>query len=93
MSFDFGHVGHASHAEPEVLSVQSSGDGSSDGGFSNPGRTVEAEDLPLSGTTQLAHGDELLQDGKQEIQAQQVLKVLRSLQELTKMRFFTSSIP
>lgn len=65
VSFNLSHVGHASHAEPEVLPVQSSGYGASDGGLSYAGRTVETQDLPLSGTSQLAHRDELLQ--KQDV--------------------------
>ena len=61
VSFDLGHISHASHAEPVVLPVEGSGYGAGDGGLSYTRGPVEAQDLPLGGAPQLAHCDELLQ--------------------------------
>lgn len=60
MSFNFSHIGHASHTEPEVLSVEGSGYRTGYGGLAYPRWTIETEDLPLSGAPQLAHCYELL---------------------------------
>lgn len=60
MSLYLRHVRHASDAEAEVLPVEGSGDGASDGGLPHTRRPVEAHDLPLRGTAQLAHCDEFL---------------------------------
>ena len=66
MSFNLSHVSHSSHAEPEVLSVESSGYGASDGGLSYTRGTIETQDLPLGGATQLTHCNELLYRKKDE---------------------------
>lgn len=64
VSFDLSHIRHASDAEAEVLPVEGSGDGASDGGLPHTRRPVEAHDLPLRGAAQLAHRDEFLHHGR-----------------------------
>lgn len=103
MSFDLGHISHASHAEPVVLPVEGSGYGAGDGGLSYTRGPVEAQDLPLGGAPQLAHCDELLQRERRSCSSASekalmcgyfnVFWMLCVCVLLTKMRFLTSSIP
>ena len=64
MSLDFGDIIHAADTEPEVLPVQSPGDGAGDAGFAHAGRTVETEDLTVGAALQLTDGDKLCRGGK-----------------------------
>lgn len=62
VAFDFSYVGHAAHAEAEVLSVKGSSDGTGNAGLSHTGGSVETQDLPLCAASQLANCDKLLID-------------------------------
>lgn len=67
VSFNLSHISHATHAEPEVLSVEGSGYGAGDGRLSHTWRPVETQDLPLGGATQLAHCYEFLHKDREEV--------------------------
>lgn len=60
VTFDLSHVSHSSYTEPEVLSVKCSGNGAGNGGLPYTRRAIETQDLPLGGTSELAHCNELL---------------------------------
>lgn len=66
VTFYLSNIGHSSHAEPEVLSVEGSGYGAGNGCLSYTGGAVETQDLPLGGATQLAHCDKLLHENREE---------------------------
>lgn len=102
--FNLSNIGHASHAESEVFSVEGSGYRPGDGGLSHARRPVEAQDLPLGGATQLAHCYKFLRERRSFLRGSAVLWVwLCRINEipvvsmcvhlLTNMRFLTSSIP
>lgn len=67
VSLNLSHIRHASHAEPEVLSVKGSGYGAGNGGLSYTWRTIETQDLALGGTTQLTHCNEFLHKDREGI--------------------------
>lgn len=67
VSFNLCNISHSSHTEPEILSVQSSGYGASNGGLSYTWRTIEAQNLSLGGATQLTHRNELLQTNAKKV--------------------------
>lgn len=67
VSLNLSHISHASHAEPEVLSVEGSSYGAGNGGLSYTRRTVETQDLPLGGAPQVAHCYEFLHKDREEV--------------------------
>lgn len=66
MAFDFSDIGHTTDTEAEILSVECSGDGTSDTGLSHTRRTIETQDLSLGRASQLAHRNKLLQEEREE---------------------------
>lgn len=109
VSLYLSHVRHASDAEAEVLPVEGSGDGASDGRLPHTRRPIEAHDLPLRGAAQLAHCDEFLHRHDDNDEAKMIKPawncslLLRKTwkwwsavtysRKLTNIRFLTSSIP
>lgn len=61
VSFDLCHVSHSPNAEAEIFTVQGPGDGTGDAGLANPRRAIEAEDLALRGSSELADCNEFLE--------------------------------